>query len=317
MRVAHSISEWKSAIQSSRGAVLSVGNFDGLHLGHQKILRAVADRARKDDLTAAVITFDPHPMKVLQPADAPALIMTLPQRLAGFERAGIAATLVLHFDQALADVSAEDFVQRVLLDAVRGRAVFVGANFRFGHKNAGDVPLLQKLGQKNSFEVVIVPPAEVNGSVISSTAIRRGVAEGRVEEAAAMLGAPFTLTGKITPGEGRGSKIVFPTLNLAPEQELLPARGVYATKTHLPDGWRPSVTNVGIRPTFDGKRLTIESHLLGFSGTHREGPLEVRFLKRLRDEQKFSGADELRAQIARDIASANDFFQLHGQPAGS
>jgi len=331
-RVAHSTAEWASLVGSEKRAVVSVGNFDGLHLGHQEILQRIVERARRDKSIAAAITFDPHPMKVLRPESAPALIMTLAQRLKGFERVGLDAALVLHFDEALARVSAEDFVRTVLVETVHARAIMTGANFRYGYKNAGDVALLKKLGVQYSIAVEIVPPAEVDGKLVSSSAIRQAVAEGRPEEAAALLGRPFTLTGTVQKGAGRGSKILFPTLNLAPAQELLPARGVYATETVIGGGMYRSVTNAGVRPTFDGQSLSIESHLLHFPNdktfpkdetlsadktlvADRTGEtMEVRFWKRLREERKFPDADALRAQIALDIEAAKAFFAHQGQP---
>jgi riboflavin kinase/FMN adenylyltransferase len=313
MFVARSAEEWKRAPLAQDRSAISVGNFDGLHLGHQKIIRSLVAEARNSDLRAAVITFDPHPMKVLRPESAPQLIETLTQRLSGLEKLGLDAALVLKFDAKLARVSAEDFVRQILLETARSQKILVGSNFRFGHKHAGDVKLLQQAGTARGFEVEIVPPVELDGTPVSSTRVRQAVSDGGVVEAAKLLGRHFALTGDINPGDGRGSKIVFPTLNLAPEQELLPARGVYATRVLLHDGEHDAVTNVGVRPTFDGHGLTVESHLLDFSETVRDGRLEVRFIERLREEQKFSGAEELRAQIGRDIEAAIRIFERAGE----
>jgi len=312
MFVAHSPEEWKSGPLPQSPSVISVGNFDGLHLGHQKIIRSLVAEARNSDLRAAVITFDPHPMKVLRPDAAPALIETLEQRLAGLDKLGLDGALVLTFDAELAKVSAEDFIRRILTETVHTRNILVGSNFRFGHKHEGDVKLLQNAGAASGFEVEIVPPVEFDGVPVSSSRVRQAVSEGRVAAAAKLLGRHFALTGGIKPGAGRGSKIVFPTLNLAFEQELLPGRGVYATRVLLHDGEHDAVTNVGVRPTFDGHTLTVESHLLDFSETVREGRLEVRFIERLREEQKFSSAEELRAQIGRDIEAAIRIFERAG-----
>lgn len=310
--VARSPAEWSASPAAGRASAISVGNFDGLHLGHQKIIRSLVDQARQEDLLAAVITFDPHPMKVLRPQTAPLLIETLEQRLAGFAKLGLDAALVLRFDAELAKVSAGDFVQRVLVETVRARKILVGENFRFGHRHAGDVKLLESAGGPLGFAVEIVAPAEIDGQAVSSTRVRQAVSEGQVHEAAKLLGRHFALTGEIKPGDGRGSKIVFPTLNLAPEQELLPGYGVYATQVLLEDGEHDAVTNVGVRPTFNGSSPTVESHLLDFSGKFREGRMEVRFIERLREEKKFSGPDELRAQIERDIEAAKSIFERAG-----
>jgi riboflavin kinase/FMN adenylyltransferase len=293
-----------------RGSVVSVGNFDGLHIGHQKIIRAVVEGARNEKAIGGIITFDPHPMKVLRPDAAPPLIMTIAQRLAGFEKCGLDASLVMRFDRALAALSAEEFVRNVLVETVQAKRVLVGANFRFGCQQTGNVELLSRLGKEHGFEVEIVDAAEVGGKPVSSSEIRRAISEGRIEEATALLGHPFALTGNIQAGAGRGSKIVFPTLNLAAEQELLPARGVYATECTLGGRVFRSVTNVGVRPTFDGHGLSVESHLFDFADQATTGPLEVRFWKRLREERKFDGAEALKAQIALDIVSAQEFFKF-------
>jgi riboflavin kinase/FMN adenylyltransferase len=314
-RVAHSVQEWRSlaenfaAERGLRGSVISVGNFDGLHIGHQKIIRAVVSGARTEKAIATIITFDPHPLKVLRPDAAPPLIMTIKQRVAGFAECGLDAALVMRFDRALADLSAEEFVRSVLVETVRAKRILVGANFRFGYQQAGNVDLLTRLGKEHGFDVEIMAAAEVGGRAVSSTEIRRAVAEGKVYEACELLGHPFALTGMIRAGAGRGSKIVFPTLNLAAEQELLPARGVYATESVVGGRTFRSVTNVGVRPTFDGQGLSVESHLFDFRDQVTGGPLEVRFWKRLREERKFDGAEALKAQIASDILAAQDFFK--------
>jgi riboflavin kinase / FMN adenylyltransferase len=306
--------EWVAQLGANRKqSVVTIGNFDGVHRGHQKILQGVVERAKRDDLLAAVLTFYPHPARVLRPDAAPGLLATLQQRLEAFNRAGIDAALVMRFDAELAKVSAEDFVQRFLVDAMRARAVLVGANFRFGHRQAGDVSLLTELGAQFGFEVEVVPPLVEDGIVVSSTAIRRAVREGRMEDAQKLLGRPFALDGEIRPGTGQGRKLVVPTLNLATEQEVLPKNGVYATETMVGDKVYRSATNVGVRPTFDGTRLAIESHLFDFDESLTGGAMEVRFCKRLRDERKFSSPDELREQVLRDIDEAKGYFATEAQ----
>jgi riboflavin kinase / FMN adenylyltransferase len=306
--VFNSIEEWASHSGDARRTAVTVGNFDGLHLGHQEILQSVLERARTTGQRAAVITFDPHPMRVLRPDRAPLMIQTLAQRLAGFEQMGLDAALVLRFDQALSVVSPEEFIERILVGGLRAGAILVGANFRFGHRGAGDVRLLGEFGKRDGFDVEIVPPVEVGGQIVSSTAIRGAVASGDVAGAIPLLGRAFSLTGEIRAGAGRGRTILFPTLNLAPEQELLPKLGVYATESALRGKLYSSVTNVGTRPTFNGAGVTVESHLFGFSENLAGGAMEVRFHARIRDEQKFSGPDDLRAQIARDIETARKYF---------
>jgi riboflavin kinase/FMN adenylyltransferase len=307
--ILNSPEEWIAQFSETRKpTAVTIGNFDGVHVGHQKILRGVIERARSMDAMSAVLTFYPHPARVLRPEVGPGLLETLPQRLAEFETLGMDAALVLKFDQELAKASAEEFAQRFLVETLRTRAVLVGANFRFGHKQAGDVKLLAELGGKNGFEVEIIEPVLVDGRLVSSSEIRQALREGRVDDAGLMLGRPFALAGEIRTGTGLGRKVVVPTLNLATEQEILPKTGVYATEVVLGGKTYRALTNVGVRPTFDGQKLAIESHLLEFSGTVTSGAMTVKFLARLRDEQKFAGSEALREQILKDIARAKELF---------
>jgi len=218
--------------------------------------------------------------------------------------------VVLPFTLELARLSPEEFADQILVRDLQVKAVLVGENFHFGHKQAGNVKLLKELGIKTGFEVVIIPPVECHGEVVSSTIIRRKVADGDVSHAGRLLGRPFALTGDVVSGTGTGRKFTFPTLNLAAEQELLPARGVYITRTVFEGEKcsRRSVTNVGVRPTFNGSSLSVETHLLDSQPEATPRRIEVRFWERLREEKKFSGPEELRAQIAHDIAAANRFF---------
>lgn len=313
LEIFHSPEEWASRTAGGTRSVLSVGNFDGLHLGHQRILQRVVERARADRNLSGIVTFDPHPLRILRPGQAPPLIQTLAQRLAGLSDAGIEAALVLRFDAALSRVTAEDFIRTILVENLRVAAILVGENFRFGHRGAGNIEMLAAAGRQLGFEEEIVAPAQIGGQIVSSTEIRRAVADGNVAEAAAMLGRAFSLTGDIRAGAGRGRAILFPTLNLAPEQELRPALGVYATESLLNGRVYGSVTNVGTRPTFDGRDVTVESHLFDFSQQIVRDRMEVRFLRRLRDEKKFSGPEELREQIVRDMAAAKDYFRQSSQ----
>jgi len=308
LTVARSAEEWTSRIGAAGRTVISIGNFDGLHLGHQKILRTVLERARAAGQTAAAVTFDPHPMKLLRPDNAPRMIQTLSQRLAGFEKIGLDAALVLRFDRELSRLSPEDFLQQILIERLQVAAILVGANFCFGHRGAGNVRLLTGFGKEHGFEVETISPVMVEEIVVSSTAVRNAIAEGRVGAALPLLGRPFPLTGGIRAGAGRGRTILFPTLNVVPEQELLPKLGVYATESVVKGKLWQSVTNVGTRPTFDGHGVTVESHLFDFDEQISGGTMEVRFHARLRDEQKFSGVEELKAQIAWDIVAAREYF---------
>jgi riboflavin kinase/FMN adenylyltransferase len=291
-------------------SVLAIGNFDGIHLGHQAILRATVERAKVLNAVSTVLTFDPSPRKVLRPESAPPQLSTNAQRMEWFNILGLEAVVVLPFTLDLARLSPEEFVEQILVRDLHVKAVLVGENFRFGHKQAGNAKLLSELGTKHGFDVVIIPPVVYRGEVVSSTIIRREVAAGDVSHAARLLGRPFALTGEVIAGTGTGRRFIFPTLNLAVEQELLPARGVYITRTRLDDETcsHRSVTNIGMRPTFNGSGLSIETHLLDLELETPPKRIEVRFWKRLREEKKFSSPEELRAQIARDIARTNSFF---------
>lgn len=310
MVVARSAGDWAAKLGAdARPAIVTVGNFDGVHCGHRLILQTmVKRRASHAGSRAAVLTFYPHPARVLRPESAPPLLMTLDQRLRAFESAGIDATLVLNFDAELAKVTPEDFVRRFLVETMGAKCILIGENFRFGHKGAGDVAQLRELGRRWGFDAEIVPPVKIDALIVSSTGIRQAVRDGRMEDAAKMLGQPFALEGEISTGSGLGRKLVVPTLNLATEQECLPKNGVYATEAVVNGKSYHAATNVGVRPTFDAGRVSIESHLLDFSENLSSGPLEVRFFMRLRDEQKFSGPEALRDQVLRDIAHAREFF---------
>jgi phosphoribosyl 1,2-cyclic phosphate phosphodiesterase len=302
---------WAAHFASSgRGSALAIGNFDGIHLGHQAILRAALLRAQETGAIATALTFDPSPRKVLRPESAPPRLSTNAQRMEWFGAAGLEAAVVLPFTLELARLSPQDFVVEILVRNLQVRAILVGENFRFGHRQAGDVKHLRELGMRYGFEVVVIPPVVYKGEIVSSTVIRREIAAGEVLHASCLLGRPFVLTGEVVSGTGTGRRFTFPTLNLAPEQELLPSRGVYVTRTLLEGETEShrSVTNIGMRPTFNGSALSVETHLLNYSGEIAAKRIEVRFWKRLREEKKFSGAEELRAQIARDIANAHKFF---------
>ena len=308
MAVVHSTGEWRERFGAGARAAISVGNFDGLHMGHQKILKLLVERARESGQRSVAITFDPHPLRVLRPEIAPAMIQTLGQRLSGMEQIGLDAALVLRFDRELSQVTAEEFMQRILVAGLSAGTILVGENFCFGYRGAGNVQMLSEYGKTHGFAVEIVAPVEVGGRVVSSTSVRNAVVSGNVGEANELLGRAFSLSGEIRAGAGRGRQILVPTLNLVPEQELLPKLGVYATESVVAGKNYFSVTNVGTRPTFDGRGVTVESHLFEFGEMVTGGRMEVRFCARIRDEMKFSGAEELRGQIGKDIAAAKEYF---------
>jgi riboflavin kinase/FMN adenylyltransferase len=310
LATAHSVEGWTARFgNSGKATVVAIGNFDGVHLGHQKILEGVLRRARGEDLMGSVLTFYPHPARVLRPAEAPPLLMTLEQRLATIEAMGLDAALVMRFDEQLARLGPADFVRRILKDTMNAQAVLVGENFRFGHRQAGDAKQLLEIGGELGLEVEIVHSVVADGVIVSSTAVRSALREGNVEKARRMLGRPFAIEGEIRPGSGQGRKLVVPTLNLWTEQELKPKNGVYATEALIEGKTHWAATNVGVRPTFDSGRVTVESHLLEFDKELTSGRMEVRFWKRLRDERKFPGPEALREQVLRDIARAKEYFR--------
>lgn len=306
--------DWVERFGASRKRTgLTIGNFDGVHIGHREILKRVLENAQAADRMSTVLTFYPHPAQVLRPAQAPSLLETIDQRLERLEQAGMDAVLVARFTRELASLSPQEFAESYVAKTLRAAVVFVGDNFRFGHKQAGDVKMLGELGARLGFGVEIVPPVYVNDGpsrlVASSSAIRAAVREGRMEDAARMLGRSFALAGEIRTGTGLGRKLVVPTLNLATEQATLPKLGVYATQTTAAGANYDSVTNVGVRPTFDGAKLAIETHLFGFNDTLTSGPMTIRFRKRIRDEKKFAGPEELKQQILTDIETAKQCLQ--------
>ncbi len=290
------------------GSVVTIGNFDGLHRGHQAILETVTGRARDHNGTAVVYTFDPHPRKVIHGTDAPGLLCTLEQKIELLEAAGIDLLVVQDFSLEFAKTSPESFIRDHIHARLAPREVYVGYDFHYGHDREGSMRLLTQLGPDLGFSVTVIPEVRVGGQDVSSTRIRERLAAGDVEAAAVMLGRPYAMRGRVVQGDQRGRLLDFPTLNLDPENELLPANGVYATWVCLlDDGEIPkgktyaSVTNVGRRPTFkDGDPPLAETHLFDFAGDLYGRRYELRFEARLRKERRFPGPDALREQIARD-----------------
>jgi len=293
-------------------AVLTIGNFDGFHVGHQTMLRTVIERARALAGVAAVYTFDPHPRKVLHPEQAPRLLTTFEQKRELLELAGVDVLIAEPFDLEFAKISPDRFVREYIHQRIHPLEVYVGYDFHYGRDREGSMRLLTETGPLLGFAVTIIPEVTVGGSDVSSTRIRDLLATGRVEEASTLLGRPFAIRGRVIPGDRRGRSIGFPTANLAPENEVLPAAGVYAGEMRMLDvgdpaqgtSW-PAVVNVGVRPTFrDAQGFLAEAHLIDWQGDLYDRSVELDFRHRLRDERRFPGADALREQIARDVAQA-------------
>lgn len=303
MRIFRSPSEVPAGFGPS---IVTIGNFDGVHAGHREIMRRVVQLASEKSCTPTVLTFDPHPARVLAPDRAPRLLMTMDQRLRSLNALGIEAVFAIPFSLEFAKLSPEEFAGRILASTLEARVVLVGEDFRFGYKQAGNLDTLRELGRRFGFSLEPVAPIARRGERISSTRIRQLIATGAVSRACRMLGAPFALEGAVVKGHGVGSKQTVPTLNLAPENEVLPKTGVYVTRT-LDSGtgarWN-SITNVGYRPTFGGEGLSVETFLLDpFEGSHPDR-IEVAFIARVRDERRFPTPEALKAQILRDVGVA-------------
>ncbi|MCG6963070.1 MAG: bifunctional riboflavin kinase/FAD synthetase [Acidobacteria bacterium] len=297
-----------------RETVLTIGNFDGVHLGHQNILSKVVERAHQLSTPATAMTFDPHPAKVLRPKDAPRLLTTLGQKLELLGRYGVEVALVVPFTHRLRRMAASEFVRRALVDRLAVREVYIGEGFRFGADREGNVELLQSMGAETGFSAHGMPSVQDGAEAVSSTRVRRLVAHGRVDEAGRLLGRVLYADGRVFRGERLGRRLGFPTLNTQLENELFPARGVYITAVFIPSFGRtfPAVTNIGVRPTvYENYSTTVESHLLDFSADVYHEDVRLFFLQRLRDERVFSSPMALVAQIRRDVELARAWFDAH------
>ena len=296
-----------------RPTVLTLGVFDGLHLGHQRIMYTVVERAKAGDAVATAITFDPHPRAVLHPESAPPLLQTLDQRLANFEVLGIEQAIVILFDREFASYPAEVFLKDIVHDRLHAKEVFLGKGFAFGRNRGGNIDLLRRMSGELGFFADEVPEVCLRGQRISSSKIRHHLSEGRVNLARRMLGRPYGVEGVVIRGNRRGHTIGFPTANLHPHNRVIPRFGVYATAALLEGQWRRSITNIGVRPTFETQaEPSIETYVFDFNEELYGDVLRVRFLHRIRDERKFSGIEELKAQIQRDTARALNYFQRPG-----
>ncbi|HEV2646956.1 MAG TPA: riboflavin biosynthesis protein RibF [Acidobacteriaceae bacterium] len=294
--------------------VATIGNFDGVHLGHQGVIAEVIQRARFLNARSLAITFDPHPARVLRPEHPHTLITPLPRKLELLAATGIDATLVLPFTDDLRRMSPRTFASEVLAHAIRVTEIHEGENFRFGYQAEANIASLETLGRELGFSAVIYAPRIVRGAPVSSSRIRDLVAAGVMNQARALLGRPFSIDSTPAPGRGYGTRYAVPTINLAPYPELLPSNGVYITTLAIGTGASAetfeAVTNVGTRPTFGAESFAVESHLLNFNPIDltEATPVRLTFLRRLRDEQKFPTTEALRQQIARDVNHARRYF---------
>jgi riboflavin kinase/FMN adenylyltransferase len=300
-------------------ALVSVGNFDGVHRAHAHVLREIVLRARATGAKAVAVTFEPHPTRILRPEAGLKLLTPTPEKLRWLEGTGIDAVLLLTFGRDLSLMTPRQFAERILKKKLHAREVHEGFNFRFGHKAAGNMNLLAELGREMGFEVKTYPEMTLRGETVSSSQIRKLLVAGRVSRARHLLARPFCILG--TPGRGRGygSKYTVPTINLARYEELVPKDGVYITWTRVGVERFDSVTNVGNRPTFGAELFAIETHLLDFHPIELtpETEVEICFLQRLRDEIKFPSVEALREQIGRDVKKARRYFHLLQKAGGA
>lgn len=303
MRILHAANELG---QGPRKVCLAIGFFDGVHLGHQQILRQTLTDARQHNGLAVVITFDQHPNTVVAPHRVPPLIYSLPKKLRVIESLGTDALLLIHFDKVFSRLSAEEFIRTLTREFAPTRCICVGANFLFGHRRTGNVDLLRALGKELGFTVHGLASVSLDGKAVSSTRIRERILAGDLDAVSQMLGRSYALCGKVVHGEGLGRQLGFPTANIDCARLALPPGGVYAVQVQVEGRTYPGVLNIGTRPTIQQPvpQLRVEAHLLDFSGDLYDQEVEIAFVEKLRDEQKFASTLELRAQIARDILEA-------------
>jgi riboflavin kinase/FMN adenylyltransferase len=309
MRLFHGTENAKIA----RPTVLTLGVFDGLHLGHQLIMKTIVERAQATGAVPTVITFDPHPRALLHPESAPPLLQTFDQKIEALSVLGIEQTIVIRFDQNFAQIRAEDFLRTVIADRLHAKEVYLGCGFAFGHGREGNIELLRTVSQSLGFFADEVPELRLRGRRVSSSRIRELLQQGQVNLARRMLGRPYGVEGRVVRGAERGATLGFPTANLHPQNRVIPRNGVYVTATLIDGQWRRSVTNIGTRPTFgSANESSIETFVMNWSGDLYGDVARVRFLHRLREEKKFGSIEELKLQIERDVARAQNYFERAG-----
>lgn len=292
-----------------RPTVLTWGVYDGLHIGHQKIIQTVVDRARALGATPTMLTFDPHPRHVLRPETAPPLLQTFDQRMEGLAALGIEQTVVIHFTREFSLTPAEQFLRQIVFGRLDAREVYVGKGVAFGHRRQGRMELLIRVAQQLGRRAAEVPEVKLHGHAVRSTLIRRLLRAGRVNMARKMLGRPYEVVGTVMRGHGVGQELLFPTANLRVENDVIPAKGVYVTVTLVEGEKWPSATNIGVRPTFGGDlTIGVECHILDFQRDILGRTVRLQFLHRLRDEMRFPDVEALKHQIRRDLQRTRRYF---------
>jgi riboflavin kinase/FMN adenylyltransferase len=307
MRIIRGIKNYNEKLPSP---VLTLGNFDGVHLGHQAIFKKVVERAKEIGGTSIAFTFEPHPLKVLAPDRSPRLLNTFHGKMRLFEEAGIRVVICASFTRSFADQNPEDFAREVLHKLIGVREVYVGYDYAFGKGREGSIESLKKMGQTYGFEVGVIEPVRVDGIVVSSSIVRDLLANGRVDEASRLLGRHYAIEGDVVHGAHRGQSLGFPTANLKTSNELIPGFGVYAVLACIGGRTFKGVASIGIRPTFDSGPVSIEVYLFDFSENLYGSGMEVVFIKRLRGEKRFSSAEALVQQIRKDVQKAQQILKV-------
>jgi riboflavin kinase/FMN adenylyltransferase len=286
---------------------LAIGNFDGVHLGHRKILKTLIEEAKKSNLFPLLLTFHPHPAKVLTKRKIE-LLQTIEQRLDEIKKSGVQMTVVLSFDHSLSQISAEEFIRTIIVQKLKAKKVIVGENFRFGKNRAGDVAKLHEWASRYGFSVQSIAPVTIQGSVVSSSLIRKLLQKGDVEKANLLLGRPYEIQGTVVRGKARGKKLGYPTANIHSLNDIAPP-GVFISKVGIGSRTYPSITHVGSKPTFDETDIMIESYVIDYDNSLYEKKMSVFFLKKIREERKFETAEALSLQIKSDLEKTRTFFQ--------
>ena len=287
---------------------VTFGVFDGIHLGHQAVIKTLLKRAAHENLMSVLVGFYPHPLAFLAPERCPPILTPLSKRVEILQQFGIDEIVMLSFDAQIASMSPESFVERVLLEKCRARHIVVGYACQFGKDRAGNAERLVELSQGYPFDVSIVPPTEVDGTSVHSTRIREALARGDLERSSQLLGRPYSLIGNVVHGDGRGRQIGFPTANIETQNQVYPPNGVYAIRAKLEERWLDGVLNIGIRPTFNGVNIQVEGHFFNFDEIIYGKPIEIFFVEKIRSERKFPNPEFLIQQIQRDIAAATEIL---------
>lgn len=310
MEVLHGL---KASSSLSKKTIITIGNFDGVHLGHRKILQFLVQESQKYDLFSLVLTFSPHPDIILGKSKVK-MIQTLPQRLKAIERFSIHGVLITPFNKEFSNLSSDEFIHRIVVSTLKAEEVVIGENFQFGKNREGNIKTFRALGAQLNFRVHEIPKVIKKGRTVSSSLIRTLLQEGKIEEANVLLGRPYEIEGRVIKGKDRGKALGFPTANIKTENEIIPM-GVYVSQVLIDSRTYPSLTNAGLRPTFGQEEMQIESYIIDFDKKLYGQEIAVRFIRKIRDEIKFKSPEALSRQIQKDLRQAKAYFKLNKQTA--